>query len=38
MITLVELITPIVNLNLKLQCQRQIYVIIAINAYLLREL
>ena len=33
-----ELITKIINLNLKLQCRGQVYVIIAMHIYLLKEL
>ena len=34
----VEHITPIANLNLKLQCYYQVYVIIVMHIYLLKEL
>ena len=34
----VEHITPIVKLNLKLQCQGDVYVIIVMHIYLLKEL
>ena len=37
MMVQVERITAIVKLNLKLQCQSQVYVITAMHAYLLKE-
>ena len=37
MMTHVERITPIMKLNLKLECQSQVYVIIVIHMYLLKE-